>query len=137
MIIHYIEEENIFAVIVNKLFVQKKYSNVILKIASKLMVNKGLRCLKRVGGRKIKSAFMIYADFKSIFVLEDNGKQNRDKISKYQKQHNCSYDNQLVCVYDKFGKPFKSYLGKDAVYNFINSMIKESKYCTDMMKKHF
>ena len=26
--------------------------------------------------RKIKSPFMIYADFKSILVLEDNGKQN-------------------------------------------------------------
>ena len=26
---------------------------------------------------------------------------------------------------------FKSYLGEDAVYNFINSMIKESKYCTE------
>ena len=32
---------------------------------------------------------------------------------------------------------FKSYLGKDAVYNFIGTMIKESKYCSDVMKKHF
>ena len=31
---------------------------------------------------------------------------------------------------------FKSYLGEDAVNNFINSMIKY-KYCSDMMKKHF
>ena len=30
-----------------------------------------------------------------------------------------------------------TYLGKDAVYNFINSMIKENKYCRDVMKKHF
>ena len=28
-------------------------------------------------------------------------------------------------------------LGEDAVYKFINSMIKESKYCSDVMKKHF
>ena len=33
--------------------------------------------------------------------------------------------------------PFKSYLGKDSVYNFINSMIKKSKCCNDVMKKHF
>ena len=35
------------------------------------------------------------------------------------------------CVDDKFSnsKPFKIYLGKDPVYNFINSMIEESKYC--------
>ena len=32
---------------------------------------------------------------------------------------------------------FRTYLGKDAIYNFINSMIKESKYCSDEMKKHF
>ena len=36
----------------------------------------------------------------------------------------------------KFSKLFNSYLGGDTVYNFINSMIKESKYCTDIMKKH-
>ena len=27
------------------------------------------------------------------------------------------------------------YLGKDVVYSFINSMIKESKYCNDLMEK--
>ena len=41
----------------------------------------------------------------------------------------------LVCVDDKFSEPFKSYLGKDDVYNFINSMIEKSKYCSDVMKK--
>ena len=34
-------------------------------------------------------------------------------------------------------KSFKTYLGEDAVYNFINSMIEESKYCSDGMKKYF
>ena len=48
-----------------------------------------------------------------------------------------SYDYKLVCVDDKFSKPFKTYLGKDAVYNFINSLIDESKYCSGVMKKHF
>ena len=38
---------------------------------------------------------------------------------------------------DTFSKTFKSYLGKDAVYNFINSMTEESKYCSEVMKKHF
>ena len=35
---------------------------------------------------------------------------------------------------DKFSKPFKTYLGKDTVYNFINNMIEESKYWSDVMK---
>ena len=30
-----------------------------------------------------------------------------------------------------------SYLGEDFVYNFINSMVEESKYWSDVMKKHF
>ena len=53
--------------------------------ALKLMVNKLSRCLKKVNmwesknyERKVKSPFMIYADFESILVTEDNGKQNPD-----------------------------------------------------------
>ena len=34
-------------------------------------------------------------------------------------------------------KPFKTYLGKDAVYNFMNSMIEENKYYSEVMKKSF
>ena len=42
-----------------------------------------------------------------------------------------------MCVDDRFSQPFKSYLGEDALYNFISSMIKESEYCGDVTKKHF
>ena len=49
----------------------------------------------------------------------------------------CSYGYKLVSVNYKFSKPFKAYLGEIAVFNFINSMIKESKYCSDVVKKHF
>ena len=34
-------------------------------------------------------------------------------------------DNKLVCGDNKFSKPFKKYLGKDAAHNFINNMIKK------------
>ena len=85
--------------------------------------------------RKIKSPFITYADFESISVPENNGKQNPEEsyTSKYQKHIACSYDYKLVCVDDKFSKPFKTYLGKDVVYNFISSMIEESKYCSDVI----
>ena len=85
--------------------------------------------------RQIKSLFIIYADLESIFVPEKNGKQNPNEYytNKYQKQVPSSYGYNLVCADDKFSKPFQSYLGKDALYNFINSMIKESKYCSDVM----
>ena len=47
------------------------------------------------------------------------------------------YQKYIVGVGDKFSKPFKTYLGKDVVHNFINDKIEESKYYIDVMKKHF
>ena len=60
--------------------------------------------------RKIISPFMIYANFESILVPEDNGKKNSNEsyTNKYQKHVACSYGYKLVCVDDKFSKPFKS-----------------------------
>ena len=62
---------------------------------------------------------------------ENNGKQNPEEsyTNKYQKHVACSYGYKLVCVDGKFSKPFKTYWGKDTVYNLINNMIEESKYC--------
>ena len=90
-------------------------------------------------GRKIKSPFIIHKDFESILVPEDNGKQNPSQPynNKYQKHVACSYGYKLVCVNDKFSKPFKTSLEKDTVYNFIKSTIAEGKYCNEVMKKFF
>ena len=48
--------------------------------------------------KKIKSAFMIYADFESILVPEDNGKQNPNEsyAKKYEEHIACNYDYKLV-----------------------------------------
>ena len=112
--------------------------NIICKQTIK-MPKKGEYVKSKNFKRKIKSPFMIYADFKSILVPEDNGNQNPNHCytNKYQKNVACSYGYKLVCVDDKFSKSFKSYLGKDAAYNFISSMIEERKYCSNVMKKHF
>ena len=82
---------------------------------------------------------MIYADFESILVSEKNVKQNPKECytNKYQKHFACSYGYKLVCVDDKFSRPFKAYLDKDAAYSFINNMIEESKYCSEVLKKYF
>ena len=82
---------------------------------------------------------MIYADFESILVPEGSRTQNPEESysNKYQKHIAYNYDYELVCVNDRFSKLFKTYFGKDAVYNFINNMTEESKYCSDVMKKHF
>ena len=82
---------------------------------------------------------MIYAGFESILVPEDNGKQNPKEsyMNKYQKHIACSYGYKLAYVEDTFSKPIKTNSGKNSVYNFINNMTGESKYCTDLMKKCF
>ena len=109
MIIHYTVEKNIFVVIVYML--QKKYLSVISKTALTLfckqtikMPKKGEYVKSKNFKRKIKSPFMIYADFKSILVPEDNGNQNPNHsyTNKYQKNVACSYGYKLVCVDDKF-----------------------------------
>ena len=89
--------------------------------------------------RKIKSVFMIYADFENMLLRESNGNQNPNETytNKYQKHVACSYGYKLVCVDDKFTNPFKSYLDENAVYNVISTMIEESKYCSDVIKKTF
>ena len=75
-------------------------------------------------------------------VPENNGKQNPKEscTNKYQDHIACIYEYKLVCVDDKISHPFKKHLGKDPIdpiYNFINSMIEESKYYSEIMKKHF
>ena len=72
-------------------------------------------------------------------MSEDNVKQNLNEsfTNKHQKNVACSYGYRLICVDDKFSKFFKSYLDEDAFYNFISSMIKESNFCSNVMKKHF
>ena len=69
---------------------------------------------------------------------EDSGKQNpNESCTNKNKNVACSYGYKLVCVDDKFSTPFQSYLGKDAVYNFINSIIEESKYyCVFILTKN-
>ena len=86
-----------------------------------------------------KSPFLIYEDFESILVPEDNGKRNTDEscTNKYQNHVAYSYGYKLVCVDYKFSKSFKSVLGEDDVYNFINDLIEEIKYCSEVMKKYF
>ena len=86
--------------------------------------------------RKIKSPFMIYVDFESILVPEDNRKQkpNQSYTNKYQKHAACSYGHKLVSVDDKFSKPFKSYLDKDPVHNLSAVSQEKIDYCSDVIK---
>ena len=82
---------------------------------------------------------MSYADFESNLVPQNNGKQNPDEpyINKYQNHVGCSFGYKLACVDDHFSQPVKSYLGQDAVHMFITNLVEESKYCNQVIKRHF
>ena len=69
--------------------------------------------------------------------METKIQKNLMRTNIKEKKIACSYGYKLVSVDNQFSKPFKTYLGKDVVYNFINSMIEESKYLSDVMKKYF
>ena len=101
-----------------------------------ILSKKGEYVKFKIQERKTKLPFIIYADFRSILVPEDNGNHNpkNSYTNKYQNHIGCSYGYKLVCVDDKFSKPFKLCLGKDTVYIFINVIIEESRNCCEMMK---
>ena len=60
----------------------------------------------------------VLIDFEGIQVAEDNEKENPNEsyANKYQNHAPCSYGYKSVCVYGKFRKPFKSYLGEDSFH---------------------
>ena len=109
--------KNVSDSIFYRLSVQTKFQKIRPMNALKLKVNKWLRSLKGeyIGfqnyERKIELPFLIYADFESILVPKEKGWQNSDEsyTNKYQKHVACSYGYKLVCVNDKFCKPFLSH----------------------------
>ena len=130
IIIHYIVGENASVVIVYKLLVQKKIVKDCFKINVKPMIKipeKGEYVRFKNYEGKIELPFIIYADFESILLPEDNWKLNPDDshTNQYQKHVARSYGYKLVRVDDKLSEPFKSYFGEDPVYNFTKSMIKK------------
>ena len=75
--------------------------------------------MPKKGERKIKPPLLIFADFESILVPKNNGKQNLNEpnTNKYQKHIGCSYGYKLVGVDDKFSKTFRLYLGENGGEN--------------------
>ena len=84
--------------------------------------------------------FVIYADFEAIVKKVHGCKPNNDKsyTEAYQTHEDCGYGYKVVCCYNnKYSKPVQIYRGENAVYEFMEKMLGEVKYCKNIMKKEF
>ena len=84
--------------------------------------------------------FIIYADFEAITKKVQGCRPNDNKsyTKAYQTYEECGYGYKVVCCYDdKYSKPFKVYRGKNAVYRFLEEMLKEVEHCKKVVKTKF
>ena len=58
-------------------------------------------------------------------------------IPKEQEPTSCSFAYKILCIGDRFKKPFALCRGKNAVHKFIAKIINEYAYCKKSDKKHF
>ena len=52
---------------------------------------------------------MIYVDFQSLLIPENNEKKNPNESYTNKYHVGCNFCYELFCVYDQSRKPFKSY----------------------------
>ena len=97
--------------------------------------------------KQLPVPFVIYADFEAITKKVqgckqseemENEKNKRSYTEAYQTHEDCGYGYKLVCCYrERYSKPIQTYRGEDAVYKFMEKMLKEVEYCKAVVKKHF
>ena len=90
--------------------------------------------------KQIPVPFKIHADFECILEKVDGDIErspNGIYTRKYQNDVPCSFAYKVVCIDNKYSKKIILYRGKDAVYEFIKSILNEYNYCRKVMKKCF
>ena len=69
--------------------------------------------------------------------VKSSNKKNSSYTEKYQDHNPCHLAYKVVCVDNKFSEKIVLYRGKNAVYKFIEAILKEYDYCKKLIKKHF
>ena len=85
--------------------------------------------------KQLPVPFKIHADFECN--LRDVEIYEGSYTKKYHEHVPCSYAYKVVCIDDRFSKSIVVFRGKNAAYEFIKAILKEYKYCKNIMKKHF
>ena len=89
--------------------------------------------------KQLSVPFKIYVDFECNVNGDKDSYENNNTsyTEKYQDHTPCSFANKVVCIDDNFSKPVVLYKGKNAVYKFIEAILKECDYCKEVMNEHF
>ena len=91
--------------------------------------------------KQLPVPFKIYADFECILRKVKSGfiecDFNSSYTRKYQDHIPCGFTYKVVCIDKKFRKKVVLYIGKDAVYEFIKSILSKYSCCRKVIKKHF
>ena len=85
--------------------------------------------------RQLLVPFKIYANFDCN--LQDTEIYEGSCTKKFHDHVPCSYAFKFDCIDNRFSKPIIVYRGESAAYEFIKAILKEYKYCKNIMKKHF
>ena len=117
--------------------------NVMIKYKEDCLSINGVQSVKVEEGtiefenyfKQILVPFKLYADFecnlRNVEVYEG------PYTKKYHEHVPCSFAYKIVCIDDRFSKPIVVYRGENAAYEFIKAILKEYKYCENVMNKHF
>ena len=63
---------------------------------------------------------------------------NKSYTEVYQTHEDCGYGYKVVCCYDgKYSKPTKVHRRKNAVYRFLEEMLKDVEHCKTVVKTKF
>ena len=83
-------------------------------------------------GRRLQVPFVIYADFESLLPSVDEG--GSERVRPYQEHIACGFSYKVVCSFDdKYSRPIQGGRGKDAVHDFLYSVMEEANRCTKIM----
>ena len=121
---------------------EHKENCLIINGKQNVMLGKGSISFKNYS-KQLPAPFKIYADFECILSgtlskgVKSRDKNNGSYAEEYQDHIPCSFAYKVVCVDNKFSKDVVLYRGKNAVYKFIEAILKECKYCKKIIKNHF
>ena len=117
---------------------EHKKDCLLINGAQNVKLEKGFTEFKNFN-KQIPVPFKIYADFDCLLKGVDCGVDNEcfSYTKKYQDHIPCSFAYKVVYVDNKFSKDIVLYRGKNAILQFIMSILKEYDYCKSVVKKHF